>query len=148
MRARTLSKLLKAVRLHCAVLKTPAKSSVPPGLPLNKKRSLRTHSVSTLPQLLISLHFISFSCNVYKKPGEGTPYPRPKILQLVTTCLPLLCPHTNSRNPIPLNHLLHNSRAPRGVGYLRVGQSILAVLFRLSQISVRRTQVGFARTDH
>jgi hypothetical protein len=128
---RTRSVLLQAMRLRCAVLKIPAKSSVPSGLPLNKKRSLRTHSESTLPQLLISPHFNSFRCNAYKKTGEGEGRPRPKVLQLVTSRFLFLRARTNPRNPNPLCALLHNSRIPRGVGYLRVGQPIfLAVLYR------------------
>jgi hypothetical protein len=111
-----LSKLLKAMRLRCAVLKIPAESSVPPGLPLSKNRSLRTHSESTLPQLLIPLHFNSFRCNVYKKPGEGAPHPRPKVLQLITNRTRFLRTRTKPRNPIPLIALLHDSRIPRGWG--------------------------------
>ena len=59
------------MRLRRAVAKIPAKSSVPPGSPLNKPRSLSTHSESTLPQTLIPLDFISFISNVYRKPGVG-----------------------------------------------------------------------------
>jgi hypothetical protein len=125
--ARTLSKLLKAMRLRRAVAGILAKISVPPGLPLNKSRSLPTHSESTLPQPLIPLHFISFRYNVYRKPGEGVARLSPKVLQLVTTCLPVPQTHTNTRNPIPLMHLLHNSRTRRGWGTSAVGQPILAV---------------------
>jgi hypothetical protein len=103
--------------------KIPAKISVPPGLPLNKRRSLPTRSESTLPQPLIPLHFISFGCNVYKKPGEGPVRLSPKVLQLVTSPSPLRRARTNVRNPIPLMHFLHNSRTPRGWGGgLSVGQ--------------------------
>jgi hypothetical protein len=120
---RTMSKLLKAMWLCRAVPEIPAEISVPPGLPLNKIRSLPTHSESTLPQLLISLHFISFSSNVYRKPGEGAPYLSRKVLQFVTTCLPILRTHTNSRlprapfargNPNPFYALLHNSLDVQG----------------------------------
>jgi len=62
------------MRLRRAVPKFPAKSSAPPRLPLRKNRSLRTRSESTLPQLLIPLHFKSFISNVYKKPGGGVPF--------------------------------------------------------------------------
>jgi hypothetical protein len=68
------------MRLHCAVLEIPAKSSVPPGSPLNKPRSLSTHSESTLPQTLIPLDFISFISNVYRKPGEGHSVPAQKFV--------------------------------------------------------------------
>ena len=55
-----------------AVLQIPAKSSVPPRLPIYKFRSTLTPSKSTLTQLLIPLHFISFISNTYKKPARGT----------------------------------------------------------------------------
>ena len=77
--ARIMSQLLKAMRLCCAVPKIPGKSSVPPGLPLNKNRSLSTRSESTLPQTLIPLDFISFISNVYRKPGEGSSRLSPKV---------------------------------------------------------------------
>ena len=67
------------MRLRRAVPKIPAKSSVPPRLPLHKNRSLRTRSESTLPQPLIPPHFKSFISNVYKKPGEGCAVPAPKF---------------------------------------------------------------------
>jgi hypothetical protein len=70
--------LLKAMRLSRAVTEIPAKISVPPGLPLNKSRPLTTHSESTLPQLLIPFHFISFSSNVYKKTGGGATPSQPQ----------------------------------------------------------------------
>jgi hypothetical protein len=103
-------------RLRRAVPKIPANFSVPSGLPLHKSRSLLTHSESTPPQPLIPLHFISFRSNAYKKTGEGSPRPRPKVLQLVTTCLPALRTRTNSRNPNPLYRLLHDSLDARWVG--------------------------------
>jgi hypothetical protein len=62
-----------AERLLCAVPKTPAKSSVPPRLPLHKNRPLLTRSESTLPHLLIPRHFNSPGINTYKKPGRGSP---------------------------------------------------------------------------
>jgi hypothetical protein len=105
-------------RLRRAVPKTAAKSSVRPGLPVNKSRSLPTRSESTLPQLLIPIHFKSRISNTYKKAqGEGPP-PSPKVLQLVTTRSPLLRTHTNTRNPNPLYRLLRDSLDTPGVGYL------------------------------
>lgn len=121
---------LKAMRLRRAVPKISAKSLVPPGSPLNKLRSLSTRSESTLPQTLIPLDFISFSSNVYKKPGEGAPRLTPKVCELVTKRSPFLRARTNTRNPIPLTHLLHNLRTPRGWGISQVGQPILAVALR------------------
>ena len=112
------------MRLRRAVPKIPAKSSVPLGLPLNKSRSVPTRSESTLPHLLIPLHFKSRISNTYKKPqGEG-PTCNPEVLQLVT--IPSFTPsfeglllHTrrNSRNPNPLYALLHNFGTPRGWGH-------------------------------
>lgn len=120
---------LKAMRRR-AVPKISAKSLVPPGSPLNKLRSLSTRSESTLPQTLIPLDFISFSSNVYKKPGEGAPRLTPKVCELVTKRSPFLRARTNVRNPTPLIHLLHNLRTPRGWGISQVGQPILAVVPR------------------
>jgi hypothetical protein len=125
--ARTLSKLLKAMCVFCipeasterlrrVIPKIPAEPSVAPGLPLNKNRSFPTRSESTLPQLLIPLHFKSRISNTYKKPqGEG-PTCNPKVLQLVTIPSPLLRTRRNSRNPNPLYALLHNFCTPRGWG--------------------------------
>src|SRR5208282_2255724 len=84
MGARTPSVFPQVMRLRRAVLKIPPKSSVPPGLPIYKIPSVPTHSKSTLPQLLIPLHFNSRRCNTYKKPGGGTPSYGPKVWQLVT----------------------------------------------------------------
>jgi hypothetical protein len=64
---------LQAMRLRRAVLQIPAKSSVSHRLPLHNSRPRLTHSESTLPQLLIPLHFNSFRSNTYKKPGGGYP---------------------------------------------------------------------------
>ena len=58
--------------------------------------------------------------------GGVTPS-QPKSCQLVTSRSPILRTRTNLRNPIPLIHLLHNSRTPRGRGISAVGQPILAV---------------------
>jgi hypothetical protein len=67
------------MRLRRAALKIPAKSSVPPRSPLYKLRPLPTPSESTLPQLLIPLHFKSFISNTYKKPGRGPLRPASKF---------------------------------------------------------------------
>jgi hypothetical protein len=104
------------MRLRRAIPKNPAKSSVRLGLPLNKNRSLPTHSESTLAQLLIPLHFNSRISNTYKKPGEGAPRPSSKVLQLVTTRSPVLRTHSNARNPNPLYALLPTFCTPRGGG--------------------------------
>ena len=72
------------MRLRRAVLQIPSRRSVPPQLPLYKNRYPLTRPESTLPQVLIPLHFISFISNTYKKPGGGTPSSSPKVLQLVT----------------------------------------------------------------
>jgi hypothetical protein len=97
------------MRLRRAVLQTPAKSSVLPRLPFHKNCFLPTPSQSTLPQLLISLHFNSFRTNVYKKTGGRGPAAEPKVCQLVTCHKPRLRTRTNSCNPNPLIRLLHSS---------------------------------------
>ncbi len=128
--ARNLSKLFKAMRLRRAVPKIPAKFSILPRLPLNKSGPLPTRSESTLPQLLIPLHFNSCISNAYRKPGEGVPRSSPKVLQLVTlrSAFPRTC--RNSRNSIPLIRLLHNSRTGRGWGIPAAGQICLSVAIR------------------
>jgi len=72
------------MRLRHAVLQIPSKPPVPRGLPLYKSRHSLTRSKSTLLQVLIPRHFISFISNTYKKPGGGTPSSSPKVLKLVT----------------------------------------------------------------
>jgi hypothetical protein len=84
---RTLSVLPQIMRLRRAVPKIPAKSSVPPRLPLHKSRTLPTSSKSTLAQLLIPLHFNSRICNAYKKAGEGIRPSNPKFCN--SSLLPL-----------------------------------------------------------
>ena len=68
------------MRLRRAVLKIPPKSSVPPRSPLYKLRPLPTPSESTLPQVLIPLHFKSFISNTYKKTGRGSLRQAPKFV--------------------------------------------------------------------
>ena len=67
------------MRLRRAVLQIPRKLPVPPGLPLYKSCHSLSRSESTLLQVLIPLHFISFISNTYVKPGGGTPLPAPKF---------------------------------------------------------------------
>src|SRR5580704_5075238 len=69
----------QVMRLRRAVLQIPAKSSVPPRLPIYNSRSTLTPSESTLLQVLIPLHFISFISNTYKKPGGGSLLFAPKF---------------------------------------------------------------------
>lgn len=128
--ARIMSQLLKAMRLCCAVPKIPGKSSVPPGLPLNKNRSLSTRSESTLPQTLIPLDFISFISNVYRKPGEGSSRLSPKVCNSS-----LAPPHSCEHARIPTTRFCSWSYFitcghPRGWGTSAVGQPILAVAVR------------------
>ena len=85
------------MRLRRAALKIPAKSSVPPRSPLYKLRPLPTPSESTLPQVLIPLHFKSFISNTYKKPGRGTLLEAPKF---VNSSLPPC--HSSTRAPVPV----------------------------------------------
>jgi len=79
----SLSARPQVMRLRRAVLQIPPKSSVPPGLLLHKNPHPLTRAESTLTQVLIPLHFISFISNTYKKPGGGTPSSSPKVWQLV-----------------------------------------------------------------
>ena len=69
----------QVMRLRRAVLQNPPKCSVPPRLPFYKIRPPLTHLESTLLQVLIPLHFISFISNTYKKPGGGCLLPTPKF---------------------------------------------------------------------
>ncbi len=85
------------MRLRRAVLQSPAKPPVPPGLPLYKNRHSLTRPESTLLQLLIPLHFISFISNTYKKPGGGTPSSTSKVCQLVTPSSKFVIP-SEARN--------------------------------------------------
>ena len=59
------------MRLRRSLLQTPAKSSCLHGLLFPNSRRRLTPSESTLPQLLIPRHFISFISNTYKKAGGG-----------------------------------------------------------------------------
>ena len=67
------------MRLRRAVLKIPAKSSVSPRSLLYKLCPLLTPSESTLPQLLIPLHFKSFISNTYEKTRRGPLRPASKF---------------------------------------------------------------------
>ena len=67
------------MRPRHAVLQIPPKSSVPRRLLLYKNSHPLTPSESTLPQVLISLHFNSFISNTYKKPGGGPHSGAPKF---------------------------------------------------------------------
>src|SRR5580658_4374409 len=104
------------MRPRRAVLQIPPRSSVPPRLPLYKNRILLTHSESTLLQVLIPLHLNSPRINTYKKTWRGTPSFTRKVLQLVTSRSPVLCPHSSVRNSNPLYGLLHNSLYTPGWG--------------------------------
>ena len=102
------------MRLRRAVLQIPVKSSVSRELPFYKDRSLLDPSQSTLPQLLIPLHFNSFRSNTYRKPwGEG-PAANPKVCQLVIRRAQLLRMHSNSRNSSAFIELLTTLNIPRG----------------------------------
>src|SRR5579863_2081194 len=93
----SLSARPQVMRLRRAVLQIPPESSVPPGLPLYKCCDSLTRAESTLLQVLIPLHFISFISNTYKKPGGGTPSSSPKVWQLVTPSPNLVIP-SDARN--------------------------------------------------
>jgi len=93
------------MRLRRAVLKIPAKSSVPPRSLLYKLRPLPTPSESTLPQLLIPLHFKSFISNTYEKTGRGPLRPAPKFVNS-----PLPSRHSSTRAAV----LVSLDLRPRG----------------------------------
>ncbi len=67
------------MRLRRAVLQIPARRLPPPRLPFYKIRSLLTCSESTLPQMLIPLHFNCPIVNTYEKPGRGSFLRAPKF---------------------------------------------------------------------
>jgi hypothetical protein len=104
------------MRLRRAVPQIPAKSSVPPRLPLHKNPSRLTPSQSTLPRLLIPLRFKSCISNTYKKPRGRGPAANPKVCQLVNQRAARLHTRRNPRNPSAFIELLHNLRTPRGWG--------------------------------
>jgi hypothetical protein len=94
------------------VLQTRPIFSVLPELPFYKSRPFRTRPESTLPQLLIPLHFNFSRINIYKKTAEGVRPSSPKVLQLVThnsrptqqprpTRQAVLAPHHSSLATIP-----------------------------------------------
>jgi hypothetical protein len=97
------------MRLRRAVLQIPAKSSVPPRLPFHKNRSFPNPSQSTFTQLLIPLHFNSFSSNAYKKTRGRVSAAVPKVCQLVTYHMLPLRTQSNSRNPIAFIEVPHGS---------------------------------------
>jgi hypothetical protein len=140
--------LLQAMRLRRAVPKIPLKSSAPSRLPLHKSHIFPSHSESTLPQMLIPLHFNSRRFRVYKKTGEGVPPLHPKVLQLVTPATPSSRTHTNAYlpraaakgKPNHLYRLLHGSLDIRGVGR---DTSARSSFFRVS-IFVFRVRRPFA----
>ena len=88
---------IQVMRLRRAVLKIPAKSSVPHRSPLYKPRPLPTPSESTHPQLLIPLHFKSFISNTYRKPGRRSLLEAPKF---VNSSLPPR--HSSTRAAVPV----------------------------------------------
>jgi hypothetical protein len=96
---------VQVMRLCRAALKIPAKSSVPPRSPLYKLRPLPTPSESTLPQVLIPLHFNSFRSNTYRKNGEGSLRPASKF---ANSSLPPR--HSSARAAV----LIHFDLRPRG----------------------------------
>ncbi len=134
------------VMLHRrAVLQIPPKPPAPHGLPLYKNRYSLTPSESTLPQVLIPLHFISFISNVYKKPGGGTPLPAPKFgnssLLARYSCARIQAPvHPEliGRWATPFLPSAYSHFRRNGVGAswsANVGQPILAVSHHPSQFS-------------
>ena len=107
------------MRLRRAVLKIPPKSSVPPRSPLYKLRHLLTLSESTLPQVLIPLHFKSFISNTYKKPGGGTPLPAPKF---VNSSLRTRLPSGHPQTPITSIPSFTSAHLPSPMGGTTVPQ--------------------------
>jgi hypothetical protein len=98
-----------------AVLQIPSKPLVSPRLPLYKIRHSLTRPESTLPQVLIPLHFKSFISNAYKKPGAGCFRPAPKF---GNSSLPAPLPSGHARTPrtsIPSFTSAHLP-SPLGVG--------------------------------
>jgi hypothetical protein len=107
--------------LRRAVPKIPAKSSVLPGSLLNKLRPISTRSESTLPQTLIPRDFISFSRNVYGKPGRVHPFRAQKFVNSLLAPA-RSCAHARTPAITIPSMLYFISSGHPGVGYLRVGQ--------------------------
>ena len=114
--AQDLSLLPEVMHLRRAVPKIPPKSSVSYRLPLYKNNHCLTHSESTLPQVLIPLHFNSPRISVYRKPGEGVIPRRPKVLQLVTIATLSCDTHSNANNSNHLYRLLYKALDTQGRG--------------------------------
>ena len=114
---RTLPYSPQVMRLRRAVPKIPAKPSVLPRLPLHNNWHLLTRPESTLPQLLIPLHFNSFISNAYRKPQGGGPSATPKF---GNSSLPphRSCAHTQTPvNPFVSCVYLTTPVHPRVEGY-------------------------------
>jgi hypothetical protein len=114
----------QVMRLRRAALKIPAKSSVPPRSPLYKLRPLPTPSESTLPQVLIPLHFNSPRINTYKKTGREEPLFQ--LQSLATRHYPLAAPAHAQQHPQPLSAQAFTSQLsvyPGGWGPVFKGRS-------------------------
>jgi hypothetical protein len=142
-----------AERLLCAVPKTPAKSSVPPRLPLHKNRPLLTRSESTLPHLLIPRHFNSPGINTYKKPGRGSPSATPKFCNSSPKALanranpPQLAENTAALYPASANLDIASSLTPLFATLTentRVGVSLNIVNREPDARFLPRTTIGSA----
>jgi hypothetical protein len=144
------------MRLRRAVLQIPPKPPVPPRLPLYKSHHSLTRLESTLPQVLIPLHFISFIGKFTRNREGGPLLPAPKFcnsspllpnlsfraqrgircfllpslcLCLITSLHPWPLRATATPQPVFFHALTHTSRRNGGWVIMvdQVGQPILAV---------------------
>ena len=126
--------LPQVMRLRRAVPKIPPKSPFPHWLPLYKNHLSLTHAESTLPQVLIPLHFNSRRIRVYKKNGGGVPPLYPKVLELVTTAASSMRARTGTpQTQSPLRFTSRISVYPGGGGHTSARSSFFAYFdFRIS----------------
>src|SRR5579863_1795922 len=93
-----------ASHARLVVPKIPQQPSVPPPLPLYKNDCRLTRPESTLPQVLIPLHFNSCISNAYAKPQGGAPHANPKVLQPVTPAPRSFRPPCTPHAPLATHH--------------------------------------------
>jgi|SRR5271167_471562 len=112
---------LQIMRYRRAVLQNPSKSSVLPRLPLHKSRPLLTPSKSTLPQVLIPVHFNSPRIKSLQKTAEAAPVFARARINIISLALRFFCFHALThcfapRNPSTLFPSITSALFPQNTG--------------------------------